>query len=233
MDNSIPQVQQETNQAIPQQPIQSPQTGGTSSLKRIILILTTVILLLAIVGGAYLLGTKNNNSKTVSQITPTATATPTPTSDPTANWKTYTNPKYGYSIKYPADWIEQVKCRGGIAVDDYICFKSPDFTEDQQPNITSGGLITIDGNSQGSSFTAGSIDNFCQSRPLVTILECTQIKVDNISAIKRVGNDQYEDIGIIKNGKFIISIRVEYTTSSKTQILKQFDQILSTFKFIN
>lgn len=38
----------------------------------------------------------------ISQPTPSPTvvvATPTP--DPTANWKTYTNTKYGYSIKYP------------------------------------------------------------------------------------------------------------------------------------
>lgn len=31
----------------------------------------------------------------------TATPGPTPTPDPTANWKTYTNTKYGFSIKYP------------------------------------------------------------------------------------------------------------------------------------
>ncbi len=29
----------------------------------------------------------------------------TPLVDPTANWKTYTNAQYGYSIKYPSGWI--------------------------------------------------------------------------------------------------------------------------------
>lgn len=31
-------------------------------------------------------------------------ATLTPTSDPTANWKTYTNGNYNYQFKYPLDW---------------------------------------------------------------------------------------------------------------------------------
>lgn len=30
--------------------------------------------------------------------------TPTPTPDPTADWKTYTDPTYGYSFDYPASW---------------------------------------------------------------------------------------------------------------------------------
>lgn len=30
--------------------------------------------------------------------------TPAPTSNPTANWKTYTDKVFGYSIKYPEDW---------------------------------------------------------------------------------------------------------------------------------
>ncbi len=35
----------------------------------------------------------------------TATVTPTTTTDATAGWKTYTNSKNAYSIKYPADWL--------------------------------------------------------------------------------------------------------------------------------
>lgn len=101
MDNSIPEVQQETNQVVPQRSTQSPSNNSSFSFKRILPIAAAVVLLIAIVGGTYLLGTKKNNSKTISQVTPTVT--PTPTTDPAANWKTYTNTKYGYSIKYPDD----------------------------------------------------------------------------------------------------------------------------------
>jgi len=40
--------------------------------------------------------------------TPTATsALPSPTTDPTVNWEIYTNPKIGFSFKYPEGWTER------------------------------------------------------------------------------------------------------------------------------
>lgn len=52
---------------------------------------------------------------TGTSVTPASTATGTPTStppasptpDPTADWQTYTNEEYGYSIMYPKDWFER------------------------------------------------------------------------------------------------------------------------------
>ncbi|HUS59959.1 MAG TPA: PsbP-related protein [Nevskiaceae bacterium] len=52
--------------------------------------------------GAYKFGQKQIQPGPQPTPTPVVEATPTP--DPTANWKTYTNTKYGYSIKYPEDW---------------------------------------------------------------------------------------------------------------------------------
>jgi hypothetical protein len=37
-------------------------------------------------------------------LKPTPIATSTPTPDPTANWKTYVNTKYNFSLKYPNEW---------------------------------------------------------------------------------------------------------------------------------
>lgn len=45
------------------------------------------------------------------QIAPTAPLTPTSSPDPAANWKTYLNNTYMFSLKYPNDW-------GGGSVDD-------------------------------------------------------------------------------------------------------------------
>lgn len=42
---------------------------------------------------------------------PTPSPTPTITTDPTANWKTYTNTKYNFSIKYPSSWNTQTIIR--------------------------------------------------------------------------------------------------------------------------
>jgi hypothetical protein len=48
---------------------------------------------------------KNDNKQTASAIPPTPAPTATQiTTNPTANWKTYTNNKGGYSIKLPSTW---------------------------------------------------------------------------------------------------------------------------------
>lgn len=68
------------------------------------------IFVIAIAGGAYYLG-RLTTPKTLSvpvPISQTSQSTPIPSStstlvDETANWKTYTNSKYGFSFKYPDD----------------------------------------------------------------------------------------------------------------------------------
>ncbi|MCL5795597.1 MAG: hypothetical protein M1338_04575 [Patescibacteria group bacterium] len=61
-------------------------------------ILVILVLAIGAVGGYYYF--KNKDTKTAPT---TPTLTPTATVDMTT-WKTYTNKKYGYSIKYPSNW---------------------------------------------------------------------------------------------------------------------------------
>ena len=66
-----------------------------------------VVLLIAVAIGGYLLYTNysNNRSKvTTSVVQQTTQPSPSP-SDETANWKTYTNTKYGFSFKYPSNLV--------------------------------------------------------------------------------------------------------------------------------
>lgn len=49
------------------------------------------------------------------KASPSSSPSVSTTADPTANWKTYTNTKYGFSFKYPKDWVieeEPVKKQG-------------------------------------------------------------------------------------------------------------------------
>lgn len=75
-----------------------------------------VLLIVVIVGmigavGFYVFKQRNianqaeqSGNQTNSTTTTEAKTAPAP-ADPTANWKTYTSPLSGYTIKYPADWV--------------------------------------------------------------------------------------------------------------------------------
>ena len=241
MEENISQQQSEA--------VQTPTNNTPNSIwKSKLLLISGRVLLIVLVGlGGFFLGKilsqpKTPPPSTISQLSPTSTSsptpptqipTPTPTTDPIANWKAYTNTKYGYSIKYPADWTEQLKCEGGAITDDYICFMSPDFEE------SSAGIIT------GSTVKGGAVliyeqggmvgfppDGFCAPGGPVYISECREITVGNLQAIQRkVGNTQTH-VGILKTGKFILFIRAIYNNSSEDEIVRTFNLMLSTFKFL-
>lgn len=77
---------------------------------KIILLVIGVLVLILAGGGTYLaLNSKSKIQPIVSKESPISTPSPTPTSvptpapDETANWKTYTNINYHYSLKIPQD----------------------------------------------------------------------------------------------------------------------------------
>lgn len=81
--------------------------SGAGVLISAVLILTTAEVL-----SACIFKTKQPPGKSP-QPTKTPSATPAPlsptsTPDPTANWKTYSNQKYKFEIKYPQDWTSEI-----------------------------------------------------------------------------------------------------------------------------
>lgn len=55
--------------------------------------------------GAYKIGQRQTHPEPAEGPTPTPVVVVTPTPDSTTDWKTYTNTKYGYSIKYLKEWF--------------------------------------------------------------------------------------------------------------------------------
>lgn len=55
--------------------------------------------------GVKFLNQKQNQPPLALTPTLTPSPTPTPTPNPTGDWKIYTNTQYKYSFKYPADWV--------------------------------------------------------------------------------------------------------------------------------
>lgn len=61
-----------------------------------------VFVILSLAATIFLYSQNKQLKKIISNsITPSPIATPSPTPNPTANWKTYTDNKYNFSIKYP------------------------------------------------------------------------------------------------------------------------------------
>jgi hypothetical protein len=114
MDPNISQLTQPIieQQTAVMQPIVPPAPEQSSEPKTklskwLAVVIVTVVLVMVGGAGAYFL---NKNSTPKPQpITTTVIVKPTPTPtlilDTTANWKTYTNTKYGFSFKYPASAI--------------------------------------------------------------------------------------------------------------------------------
>ncbi len=105
-----PLPNQPVSQSIAQQPVivaqqpTAPEKKSGNTFNKILLALVVVILIAGVGCGGYYLGTKQSNSSMQQSAKPIVTLVPTatPTPDPTASWSTYTNDKYGYSVKYPS-----------------------------------------------------------------------------------------------------------------------------------
>lgn len=171
--------------------------------------------------GGYYLGKQSLNSPYVNnevQTNPTDThylnnstpaTNPSSTSDPTANWKTYTNSEIGFHFKYPSEWKTQT-------------------------GIPNSGLISLE-TSDGNRFFAW----FSQSVTLAEWLEETQSgkiigkkTIGDYTFTVVQGGLIYDSLEYVVDvkGKGIIRFVIEPNTDS-VKSENTFIQILSTFKF--
>lgn len=104
-------------QSISQKTSQELQPQPSSRLP--LILIGFVLILAAGAGGVYLgkylYGPKAPQIATNVPPTPSAgRLTASPTTDPTSNWKTYTNGKYDYSLKHPASWTSKDEDHGSF-----------------------------------------------------------------------------------------------------------------------
>lgn len=89
------------------QPNQLNQPVRAQQPKKIFWIFFTASVLIAFLAGGYFLAGKQNRfvvqnqQKIITSPTPLPTEAPAKAGDPTASWKTYVDPRYGFEIKYP------------------------------------------------------------------------------------------------------------------------------------
>ena len=191
--------------------------------------LLALITFLLIGGGAYVYMQKNQtNQPVIGNIAlPQATSTAQTPNSQTTDWKTYSNTKYNYSIKYPKDF--------------YITFDS--FPENQSQsfwlsnfklNLNSfigmghpSGEMLIKADVYDSSLCQGAINESS-----TTEIDVGGTKVKRIDSVATDGGESESSYRYIvpKTDKncFVINL---YPYPINAELLQKSDLIISTFKF--
>ncbi len=159
---------------------------------------------------------------------PASKTTPTPVSDATANWKTYSNTKYGYTLKYPNDWQVQAVAAGAGGAEAGPDQPSVAISKIGENHDYDDGVINIEGFQSESSWSPDwAISN---------------VIINNIKMVKRtkkIETSGYIRIKPLDRECYTFQSTSEYMTicfsysQAKAEEKQTFDQIISTFKFVD
>ncbi len=205
------------------QPIPTPQTPDQmhssfeeSNGSKVIPFIIVAVLIVLVGAGSYVLGTKKTPTPTENKVV--AQPSPTPI-DETTNWKTYSDQKYYYAIKYPNDWILKQTPSGGILI------SSADSTHDSSVFPKKGAELIVWPNNNPP---VTSFDFFVDSQHTINLnnLDATMYEVSG-AGIENKGIT----VAIKQKDNNYLTIDFYYEQSRKEELRKLFDQILSTFKF--
>lgn len=241
-------MEKETSETQPQE---TPQIPALPTKLLSLPIVALVVLVALVVGGSlgYYLGNKTNvqtqiQTQDQTQTQPTAKTTPTlqPEPDPTADWETYTNNEYGFSIRYPQEANLTEVNPGYVSI-----------TGGGESARTMGMIIFSSKNTEGLSrryfYAKQSNANLDEILPHLNIQE---IPLGNSVALRIVHSEDiftHSSFGhatsyMIENGENMYEIDTfEYTgkfNGEETTLVETPDidsaltqQILSTFEFID
>jgi hypothetical protein len=162
---------------------------------------------------------------------PTPTSTPTPTPDPTADWKTYTDTKNTFSLKYPASLPIETSLCGGTCIEDLRFTPNP---------ATGGSSIAVVLTSKDSRIK--TLDDYkniiVKGDSSIINVQDTKIAGNNAVSYKLSGGIPPLPIieyAVVHNNYYYI-IRLLDSDETKKDLAgnqKIFDQILSTFTFLD
>lgn len=214
-------------------------------------VILVIILIVLVGGGMYYFGTLKDNSKVTETPTeePIATETqkpgnPTvkPTADPTAEWKTYTNSDYGFSLKYP----QEMQFTNSEKPSFSLVYLGPKQVASgrTQTSLFDGYKVNVSVSkvAEGGSlsYSAGYLhDHTLQSCPNpleASVSPMVGVSLDGVVAKKFNVTNCFGDytITVVDNDGNEFVITQTYVADSSEQIShyqKATDQILSTFKF--
>lgn len=217
MENQTPIVPPVTPQVAVEQPLPAGEVGKQSSFLTILL---SVLLLLAVsIAGFFAYQTQKLVKELQITNTPTTESTSVPVAtdsatvdDPTADWKTYTNEEYGFSFKYPNNAIYKITNFTGSKFS--VTFSN--LSKYEYTDLT----VFVGNNWAFTNPKADSVKNF---------------KVDGIDAYKEdlpLGQNPPQTLVYVKDKNNYLTMQLN--KNDKDIVIDEiFDQILSTFKFVN
>ena len=220
----------ETNTPTPVQ--ESPKKGSPLMIIAIILAFVAVLAVVVYVFSAKLFAPQPTP-------TPVAVVTPSPTPDVTANWKTYTDEKYGYSFKYPIRY-NLVKPTLEAQPEGEIIFNAGSKEDLFMIDATSFSVTLDQFIKKYAVYDSGAKiieTNLNVNTPLGDIVN--QDSIANSARLYKYVNhyDQSVNPGakdIISYTAFFVSNNFGYIlrSSNVSDNLIEFNQILSTFNFV-
>lgn len=160
----------------------------------------------------------------VSRTGPNCEFTPCPGATDTTNWKTYSNAKYSFSLKYPNSW-GKMECSGTALPADTLII-GPEFANN--PSVLCNTDIT-----PTTSFYLRDKREALPQNFVISSQENTQIGGKN--AVKYIITQTQPAPGPNKYIEYIIPLGSKFLVGTINNLNYQsaFDQILTTFKFTN
>jgi len=184
--------------------------------------------------GAFWLGKSSGGPKVV--VTPTPTVAPTvsesiPTLDPTAGWKTYTNTKYNYQLKYPSSW--EIYLPRGLSSLGLEGLTEVDFYPQGKNSILTINVLTATPQTIISDLESSRWGRTSES------LEMEEIEIAGIKGKKISGTDVPTGGALLRvifskdNLTYDVLLKLRSEEINLGYTGDTFNQILSTFKFLD
>ena len=189
-------------------------------------ILATALFVLLSLGVVAFLYYQNQQLKTLLtsyQSTPTPSASPDTT---LSDWKIYTNPIEKFSFRYPSSWRIDTSGENGDQNKQNIIIKLTNGDAQIQFYADMVGIGGVGQNYQGTPFTING----------VSLFKYKMTGADNKTIIIGITDELTQSLGLFRFSGKTYGFSLNYPTIlDKTQegtgLEKDFDQILSTFKF--
>lgn len=188
-----------------------------------ILILVGILVIGVVAGGAYYLGKQVSPKPSPASIVTSQSTPSSVPSDEIANWKTYTDNKYGFSIKYPDTWkYLETPTEIYKTNNPQVWFGSglPMPQTDARAEVA----ISISKDDPSSKWKPENFENY----------KSESVQLDNIVGTRITGNykiapERKDVVVIIRSKDYYFEV---LPANFDNESLKKFNQILSTFKFL-